>query len=1117
MLTTGNYCPDHPQGLWRDPQTEQWYASETDAPEDARSRLEHHRVLPESRTVWADRAENRRYDAPEDAPADARDRLERIELVRGSDRCPIDGKPLARPATDLAALRSIQDWYLRYELTAVDGVSEVASIGGFVRQYQVVVDPVQLRAYGIPIAAVKSAIQRSNIDVGGRIMEMSETEYMVRGLGYLGTLTPEEIAAGTAKGEPVSRLRTDRVLHDLRQIALGATPSGTPIYLSNVAEVRVGPEIRRGIAEWNGTGETAGGVVVMRFGENAQRTIERVRSRLRELENGLPPGVAIEVAYDRSDLIHRAVTTLTRTLIEEVAVVSIVIVLFLLHARSAFVAAFVLPTGVLTAVSIMYLLGINANIMSLGGIAISIGVMVDSSIVMVENAHKHLEHEKARVARGQPALPRVQIMSQAAREVGPTLFFSLLIITVSFLPIFVLREQSGRLFRPLALTKTLAIGAGALLAVTTIPVLMYYFISERTVPRAWNRVRRWLTYLLAILGPAALLAVIPLAALEPWRWWLMGAWVAFAAVVLVPQRILSEERNPFSRLLQRAYEPFFRFVMQYRGLTLAIATLLLASTLYPISRLGSEFMPPLEEGDLLYMPTTDPGLGVTKAKEILQQSDRLIAQLPEVQSVFGKIGRSETATDPAPLSMLETTITLRRDRSVWRTTVVPRFYDGWPDWLAAIPRRLWPSTRPITVDELVYGYEMPGGVHVPGLNEIVQIPGLTNAWTMPIRTRIDMLSTGIRTPIGVKVLGPDLATLAGLSGEIARVLQTADGTGAYTMSAFPEKSVGGHYLDIRLDREEIARYGLLVGDVQDVIMTAVGGMNVSTTVEGLERYPINLRYPTELRDSLESLRETIVTTPGGAQIPLGQVAKIGLSQGPPMVKSENARLTSWVYVDIAGIDVGTYVRTAQRIVATQVKLPPGYSIVWSGQYEYMQAARARLLIAVPLAGVLIVLLLYLATRSWLRVGIVLLAVPFSLIGSMWLLYILGFNLSLAVWVGVIALAGLDAETGLVMLLYLENSHDRFAREGRLNNRDDLWWAVHDGAVQRIRPKTMTVVTTFVGLVPLMWAQGAGADTMRRLAAPMVGGLATSFLLELLIYPVLFYILKAFHLPRAPRE
>jgi len=738
---------------------------------------------------------------------------------------------------------------------------------------------------------------------------------------------------------------------------------------------------------------------------------------------------------------------------------------------------------------------------------------VDSSIIMVENAHKHLEDEKHRVAAGATPKPHSQIISESAREVGPTLFFSLLIITASFLPIFVLGEQSGRLFKPLAFTKTFAIFAAAILAITIIPVLMLTFICEKPLPTHWNWRRRWATYVIGIVAPAIILAFVPLGSFDGKRWVFVIGWMVFAAITLLPQRIIDEQRNPISIFLQKIYDAPFRFVMQYRGLTLILAGLLLASTLYPLSKLGSEFMPPLEEGDLLYMPTTDPGLSITKAREVLQQTDKLIASFPEVEAVFGKVGRADTATDPAPLSMLESTITLKRDKSKWRHLPVPRFHDDWPDWLQKPAQKFWPTSRPITTDELVYGYEYPDGTRVEGLNDVVQLPGLTNAWTMPIRTRIDMLSTGIRTPIGVKVMGEDLATLAAISKEISQVLMTSEGTGAYTTSAFPEKSVGGNYLDIRINREEIARYGLLVADVQDVVMSAVGGMNVSETVEGLERYPINVRYPSELRDSIESLKLALVATPSGAQIPLGQVADIEIRQGPPLVKSENARLTSWVYVDIAEIDVGTYVRNAQRAVAAQVELPPGYSIIWSGQYEYMQAARAKLMIAVPLTGVVILLLLYIATKSWLRVGIVLLAVPFSLIGSIWLLYFLDYNMSLAVWVGMIALAGLDAETGLVMLLYLENSHDRAKRDGKMRCRDDLWWAVHDGAVQRIRPKTMTVVTTFMGLIPLMWAEGAGADTMRRLAAPMIGGLASSFVLELLVYPVLFYTAKSFKLPK----
>ena len=1075
VLTTAPYCEKHPDGLWHDPETGRFYASQADITEPARSRLVLQRTFP------------------------------------GFRECPLDGSPLAQPKIDLSDLRSLQDWYLRYELTAVNGVSEVAPIGGFVKQYQVVVDPVKLRAYNVPLQKVRMAIQRSNSDVGGRLIEQSETEYMVRGIGYLGTLSPEDRTSATADGERIEDVRSQRALEDLRGIALAVNDSGSPIRLADVAEVRLGPDIRRGIAEWNGEGEVVGGIVIMRFGENAKRTIENVRERLSELERGLPPGVAIDIAYDRSDLIERAVETLRHTLTEEILVVAVVCILFLLHARSALVAAFVLPTGVLATLTIMNLVGINANIMSLGGIAISIGVMVDSSIIMVENAHKFLELERHRVAGGAPSRPRLEVIGDAAKEVGPSLFFALLVIVVSFLPIFVLGEQSGRLFKPLAFTKTFAMASGAILAVTVIPVLMTFFITERTLPTTWSRRRRLITYLGIILAPAILLLVTPLPGVGVSRWILAGGWTLLSALVLLPQRIPDEERNPISRILEAIYNPAFAFVMRFKWLTLLIAVGLLAATWYPFSQLGSEFMPPLEEGDLLYMPTTDPGIGVTKAKEILQQTDKLIAQFPEVAAVFGKIGRAETATDPAPMSMLETTITLHRDKSKWRQVREPRFYDGWPAWAQWLPRKILPSIRPITTDEIIYGYNIPDGeggeLRIPGMNDAVQIPGLTNAWTMPIRTRIDMLSTGIRTPIGIKFMGSDLTELAGLANAAANALKSDPLTSPNTTSAFPEKSVGGNYFDIEINRDEIARYGLVVGDVQDVIMTALGGMTVTSTVEGLERYPVNVRYPSELRDTIESVRQTLVATPSGAQVPLAQLADISIRKGPPMVKSENARLTSWVYVDIADIDVGTYVERAQQVVARAVPLPPGVTIVWSGQYEYMQEANARLRIAIPLALVGIVLLLYLSTRSWLRVSIILLAVPFSLIGAIWFLWFMDYDLSLAVWVGLIALAGLDAETGAVMLLYLDTSYNRFREEGKLNSVADLWTAVHDGAVKRIRPKTMTVMSTFTGLLPLLWATGAGADTMRRLAVPMIGGLATSFLLELLIYPVIYYLAR----------
>jgi len=1116
-LVTGKYCPSHPDGAWHDPTSDRWYASADDAPAESRGRLVHHRVFTDARVIYADLKENRRYANQDEAPKEARRRLKRLQLGPSYDKCPLDGKPLAPSTLDLSNLRSLQDWYLRYALTAVDGVSEVAAVGGFVKQYQVVVDPVRLLALKISLQKVKMAVQRSNVDVGGRLIEISETEYMVRGVGYLGSLSDHEIADARAAGKSIEQVRTEKALSELRLIALGASAEGKPIYLADVAQVRIGPDIRRGVAEWNGGGETVGGVIIMRYGENARRTIQNVRAKLADLERGLPPGAAIEVAYDRSDLIERAVQTLTGTLIEEMTVVSLVILLFLLHARSSLVAVLVLPAGVLGSFVVMYLLRLNANIMSLGGIALAIGVMVDSAIIMVENAHKHLDHEAERISGGAKPRARASIIAEAAAETGPTLFFSLLIITVSFLPIFVLGEQSGRLFKPLAYTKTFAVGFGALLAVTIIPVLMVYLISERTIPESVRPRRRLALYLGGILGPALLLALVPLQQLGAHRVTMVIGWLVLSAIILLPQRIRAEEKHPLSRWLQRAYSPAFSFVMGHPLLTIGTMLLLLASTVWPLSRLGSEFMPPLEEGDLLYMPTTNPGISVDKVRELLQQTDAMIKEFPEVQSVLGKAGRAETATDPAPPSMLETTIVLRRDKRLWRQVPVPRFYGSLPEGMKGPFRWLWPDARPITVDELLYGYDLPGGPHVRGINEVMQIPGVTNAWTMPIKTRIDMLSTGIKTPVGIKVMGPDLATLSEIAASISRVVRTAEGTGPYTVSAFPEKTVGGNYLDIRINREAIARYGLLVADVQDVIMSATGGMNIGSTVEGLQRYPISVRYPHELRDNVTALGRTLVATPAGAQVPLAQLARIEIHKGPPMIKSENAVLTSWVYVDITGLDVGTYVKNAQRAVAAGVKLPPGYTVVWSGQYEYMEAARKRLEVAVPLAAVAIILLLYLATSSWLRVGIVVLAVPFSLIGATWLLYLLGYNLSLAVWVGVIALAGLDAETGLVMLLYLDHSYERFHAEGRMRNDRDLWHAVHDGAVQRIRPKMMTVMVVFMGLVPLLWGVGAGADTMRRLAAPMIGGLATSFVMELLIYPVLFYEAKRLALRRELRR
>ncbi len=914
---------------------------------------------------------------------------------------------------DLQQLRSIQDWYLRYELAAVEGVAEVASIGGYVKQYQVTVDPDRLLAYHITIPQIKKAIQRSNNDVGGRLVEMAETEFMVRGLGYISSV------------------------EDIEQVVVGTNQRGTPILLRDLASVQIGPDLRRGAAELDGQGEAVGGVVVMRFGENALETIDNVKRKLEELTAGLPEGVTIKSVYDRSGLIERAVSTLKEKLIEESIVVALITALFLFHLPSAFVAIFTLPVAILMAFIIMYLQGINANIMSLGGIAIAIGAMIDAAIIMIENAHKHLERDKER-------LPHWQIIANAAKEVGPALFFSLLVITVSFFPVFVLGEQSGRLFKPLAFTKTYAMAAAALLSITLVPVLMGWFIRGR-IPK--------------------------------------------------------EEANPVNRWLIRIYHPAVDFVLKFRWPVLVVTVLLVASIIIPWKKMGSEFMPPLWEGDLLYMPTTLPGISITKAKEVLQQTDRIIAQFPEVETVFGKIGRAQTATDPAPLSMLETTIMLK-DESEWRTVPKERFYTPWPDWTEwlKIPLRwVWPEQGPIDKDQLI-----------EELDNAIQFPGLTNAWTMPIKTRIDMLSTGIKTPVGIKIMGDDLETLSRIGEEVEAVVREIPGT----LTAFSERVVGGYYLDYDIDRAAVARYGLTVADVQDIIQSALGGMNVTQTVEGLERYPVNIRYQRDYREDFQSLRRILVPLPDGKHIPISQVADVVVRNGPPMIKSENARQTAWVYVDLRGIDVGTYVKNAQEVVANNITLPEGYSIIWSGQYEYMQALQEKMFLAVPLTLLIIFVIIYINTRSLVKTGIVFLAVPFSLVGCFWFLFVLDYHMSAAVAIGIIALAGLDAETGVVMLLYLDLAYEKWKKDGRLKTCGDLVQAIHYGAVKRIRPKVMTIAVIIAGLLPIMWSHGAGADTMKRIAAPMIGGVVTSGIMELLVYPVIYYIWRRRNLDRS---
>jgi copper/silver efflux system protein len=887
----------------------------------------------------------------------------------------------------LQELRSYQDWYLKYQLTSVQGVAEVASIGGFVKEYQVTVDPTKLLAYNIPLKMVEMAISNSNNDVGGEVVEMGETEFMVRGLGYI------------------------KSLDDINNIPVMVDKkSGTPVYVRDIADVTIGPLMRRGLVESNGEGEVVGGIVVMRYGENALDVIDNVKKKLEVLKQGLPEDVKITTAYDRSSLIERAIDTLKGKLIEEIIIVAIVCLIFLLHARSAFVAIFTLPTAILMAFTVMKWQGINANIMSLSGIAIAIGAMVDAAIIMIENAHKHLELENEKPP--EERRDHWQIILDASKEVGPALFYSLLVITVSFIPVFTLEDQEGRLFRPLAFTKTYSMAAAAVLSITIVPVLMGF--------------------------------------------WIRG-------------KILPEERNPINRFLIRIYTPVVEFVLKFNKWIIVAALLIMAATYFPFSKIGSEFMPPLYEGDLLYMPTTLPGMSITKARELLQQTDKIIRQFPEVHHVFGKVGRAETATDPAGLDMLETTIMLKPE-SEWRPGM--------------------------TVQKLI-----------DEMDQAIQFPGVTNAWTMPIKTRTDMLSTGIKTPVGIKISGPDLNVLENIGKEVESIMRTVPGT----LSAFAERAVGGNYLDFDIDRKEAARYGLTVGDVQDVIQTAMGGMSITNTVEGLERYPVNLRYSRELRDNIEALRRVLVPTPTGVQIPIGQLATITTRKGPMVIRSEDTRPNAWVYVDIKDIDVGTYVQNAQKIVSEKIKLPAGYNIVWSGEYEYMQRAQQRLMLVIPLTLFIIFIIIYLNTRSLTKVAIVFLAVPFSLVGTFWFLYFLGYNLSIAVWVGIIALAGLDAETGVVMLLYLDQAYDEWKQKGLMRGLKDLKEAIHHGAVKRVRPKIMTASVIIAGLIPIMWSHGTGADVMKRIAAPMVGGVVTSVMLELMVYPVIYFLWKSWKL------
>jgi len=888
---------------------------------------------------------------------------------------------------DLAQLRSLQDWTLKYAVESVPGVSQVASVGGFVKQYQITVDPNRLLIYKLSLMKVMEAIRRSNRDVEGRVVEWSGREYMVRGRGYIKDKT------------------------DIEKIAVGTDGKGTPVLLRDIAAIQLGPEIRRGAADLDGRGEAVGGIVVVRFGENVLSVIDRVKARIKEIEPSLPEGVKIVTTYDRSELIHRSVDTLKEEILKLGLAVSVVCVVFLFHLPSALVVILTLPIAILISFICMYYLGISSNIMSLGGIAIAIGAMVDASIIMVENAHKKLEDwEEA----GRPGL-RTDIIINAAREVGPSLFFSLLVITVGFLPIFTLEDQAGRLFKPLAYTKTFSMLFASFLAITLTPVLM---------------------------------------------------------TLLIKGKIRHEDHNPISHFLRLVYHPVAEFALRFRWAVIIAAIVIVGITIIPFQKLGSEFMPPLYEGTLFYMPSALPGASITTVGQLLQAQDRIIKQFPEVESVFGKAGRAETPTDPAPLEMFETVVNLKPEKD-WR----PQF-------------KKWEDLR----DEL---------------DSALAIPGVANTWTMPIIGRIDMLSTGIRTPLGIKIFGPRLDEIERIGLDVEKALRDVPGT----RSVYAERANTGYFLDFTIDRDGIARYGLTIEDVQEIIQSAIGGMNLTTTVEGRERYPVNIRYGRELRDDIEKLQRVLVPVMGGAQVPLGQLADIRVNRGPGMVQSEGGMLTAAVTLNISGSDFGGYVAAARKVIAEKVKVPAGYRLVWSGQFQYMESVKAKLFYVIPLTLLIIVVLIYLNTESWTKTAIVLLAVPFSLVGTVWLLYFLGYHLSTAVWVGVIALAGLDAETGIVMLLYLDLAYNKWKGESRIHSLRDIEDAVMEGAVKRIRPKIMTVSVILAGLVPIMFSTGTGADVMKRIAAPMVGGVVTSTILELIIYPAIYVIWKERELKR----
>lgn len=924
---------------------------------------------------------------------------------------------------NLQELRSFQDWYLRYHLQSVPGVAEVATLGGFVKQYQITVDPNKLLAYNTPLTKVVEAVRSGNQEVGGRLIEFSGAEYMVRGRGY------------------------GKSVEDFEKIVVGVDPKGTPILVKHIGTVSLGPEIRRGLADLDGQGDTVTGTVIMRSGENALNVINRVKAKIKDLGPSLPAGVELVVTYDRSELIEHAIDTLKHQLLEEMIIVSIVILIFLWHFPSAVIPIVTIPISVLLSFIFLHRMNLTSNIMSLSGIAISIGVLVDGAIVEVENAYKRLEQWIEGGRKGDYHAIRLQ----ALKEVGPAVFFSLLVIAVSFMPIFTLVDQEGRLFKPLAWAKNLAMAVAAVLAITLDPALRMLFTR-----------------------------------MEPFKF--KSKWASKIATTVAVGTYYPEEKHPVSKVLFRIYEPACRFVLKHRKTTIITALILVLTTIPIYLRLGSEFMPPLWEGSLLYMPTTLPGISVASAQKLLKKQDEILKSFPEVERVFGKSGRIESSTDPAPFSMGETVVTLK-PHGEWRKKA--RWYSRWmPEWFKWPFQTIWPER--ISHEELINE-----------MDQALKLPGTTNAWTMPIKNRIDMLTTGVRTPIGIKVLGSDINEIEKIGTHLEMILKDVPGT----RSIYAERVAGGYFIDFDIKRDEIARYGLSIADVQMVIMSAIGGENITTTIEGRERYPVNVRYPRELRDDIEKLKRVLVPTMAGQHIPITQLADIRMVTGPAMIRNENGLLAGYVYVDMAGRDIGTYVEEAKKIVAKELKLQPGYALLWSGQYENMIRVKERLKVVLPLTLFLICILLYMNTRSAVKTGIVLLAVPFSLIGAVWLLWILGYNVSIAVWVGMIALMGLDAETGVFMLLFLDLSYHDAVEKKKMKTEEDLEEAIIHGAVKRVRPKMMTVMAAFMGLIPIMWASGAGSDVMKRIATPMIGGLFTSFILELLVYPVVYAIWK----------